>query len=30
LTFASDAATISWGKSSSWGKPIKRLIRGLV
>jgi hypothetical protein len=30
LTFASDAATISWGKSGSWGKPIKRLIRGLV
>lgn len=30
LTFASDAATISWGSSSSWNKPIKRLIRGLV
>jgi hypothetical protein len=30
LTFASDAATISWGSNNSWGKPIKRLIRGLV
>jgi phage terminase large subunit len=30
LTFAADAATISWGSSSSWNKPIKRLIRGLV
>jgi phage terminase large subunit len=30
LTFATDAATISWGSSSSWNKPIKRLIRGLV
>ena len=30
LTFASDAATISWGSNSSWNKPIKRLIRGLV
>ena len=30
LTFASDAATISWGSNLSWGKPIKRLIRGLV
>ena len=30
LTFASDAATVSWGSNMSWGKPIKRLIRGLV
>jgi hypothetical protein len=30
LTFASDAATISWGSNNSWGKPLKRLIRGLV
>ena len=30
LTFASDAATISWGRKADWGKPIKRLIRGLV
>ena len=30
LTFATDAATISWGSSSAWNKPIKRLIRGLV
>lgn len=30
LTFAADAATISWGSNSSWNKPIKRLIRGLV
>jgi phage terminase large subunit len=30
LTFASDAATISWGSNSSWNKPLKRLIRGLV
>jgi hypothetical protein len=30
LTFASDAATISWGSNNSWNKPLKRLIRGLV
>lgn len=30
LTFASDAATIAWGSNNSWGKPIRRLIRGLV
>lgn len=30
LTFASDAATISWGANNSWNKPLKRLIRGLV
>jgi hypothetical protein len=30
LTFASDAATISWGSNNTWSKPIKRLIRGLV
>lgn len=30
LTFASDAATIAWGSNNSWGKPIKRLIRGII
>ena len=30
LTFASDAATVSWGRKADWGKPMKRLIRGLV